>query len=53
MPLKYMGKKKTLKTTTVEPVLKDRSIGHKDIVSQDRWSLVTGSFTLNVAPAKN
>ncbi len=25
----------------VEPVLKDHPIGHKNIVSQDRWSLVT------------
>ncbi len=31
---------------TVEPVLKDRPIVHKNVVSQDRWSLVTGSFTL-------
>ncbi len=31
---------------TVEPVLKDHPIGHKNMVSQDRWSLVTGSFTL-------
>ena len=31
---------------TVEPVLKDCLIGHKNKVSQDRWSLVTGSFTL-------
>ncbi len=29
---------------TVEPILKDRAIGHR--VAQDRWSLVTGSFTL-------
>ncbi len=28
---------------TVEPVLKDCPIGHKIMVSQDRWSLVTGS----------
>ncbi len=26
---------------TVEPVLKDHPIGHKNIVAQDRWSLVT------------
>ncbi len=31
---------------TVEPVLKDRLICHKNRVSQDRWSLVTGSITL-------
>ncbi len=31
---------------TVEPVLKDRPIGHKYVVSQDRWSLVTGSVFL-------
>ncbi len=28
---------------TLEPVLKDHSISHK-CISQDRWSLVTGSF---------
>ncbi len=32
--------------STVEPMLEDHPIGHKNIVSQDRWSLVTGSFTL-------
>ena len=31
---------------TVEPVLKDHPIGHENMVSQDRWSLVTGQFTL-------
>ncbi len=31
---------------TVEPVLKDHPIGHQNMVSQNRWSLVTGSFTL-------
>ncbi len=31
---------------TVEPVLKDRPTGHKNMISQDRWSLVTGSVTL-------
>ncbi len=31
---------------TVEPVLIDHPFGHKNMVSQDRWSLVTGSFTL-------
>ncbi len=31
---------------TVEPVLKDHPIGHTNVVSQDRWSLVTGSITL-------
>ncbi len=34
------------KSTTVEPVLKDAPIGHKNVVSQDRWSLVTGSVAL-------
>ncbi len=33
-------------TSTVEPVLKDHPVDHKNMVSQDRWSLVTGSFTL-------
>ncbi len=34
---------------TVEPVLnmlKECPIGNENIVSQDRWYLVTGSFTL-------
>ncbi len=31
---------------TVEPVLKDHPIGHKNVVYQDRWSLVTGSVVL-------
>ena len=31
---------------TVEPVLEDRPIGHKNVVSQDRWSLVTGSVAM-------
>ena len=30
---------------TVEHILKDHPIGHKYLVSQDRWSLVTGSVT--------
>ena len=35
---------------TVEPVLKNHAIGH---VSEDRWPLVIGSFTLNVGLKKN
>ncbi len=31
---------------TAEPVLKGCPIGHKNVVSQDRWSLVTSSFAL-------
>ncbi len=31
---------------TVEPVLKDHPICHTNVVSQNRWSLVTGSVTL-------
>ncbi len=31
---------------TVESVLKDHPIGHKNVVCQARWSLVTGSFVL-------
>ena len=31
---------------TAEPVLKDHPIGHTNVVSQDRWSLVTGSVTM-------
>ncbi len=31
--------------STVKPVLKDHPIGHKNVVCQDRWSLVTGSVT--------
>ncbi len=30
----------------VETVLKDHPIGHKSVVSQDRWPLLTGSITL-------
>ena len=32
--------------STVKPVLKDNPIGHKNVVCQDRWSLVTGSVIL-------
>ena len=32
------------KTYTVEPVLKDYLSGHKTMISQDSWSLVTGSI---------
>ncbi len=32
--------------STLELVLKGHPIGHKNRVSQDRWSLVAGSFTL-------
>ncbi len=32
--------------STVEPVWEDHPLGHKNMVSHDRWSLVTGSFTL-------
>ncbi len=40
--------------STVECVLKDHPIGHKNVVSQDRWFLVTGSVILKVGPsAKN
>ncbi len=31
---------------TVEPVLEDHPMGHKNVVSQDRWSLVTGLTTM-------
>ena len=31
---------------TVEAVLKDHPIGHKNVVCQDRWSLLTGSVIL-------
>ncbi len=30
----------------LEPVLRDHPFGHKEVVSQDRWSLVTGSVVL-------
>ncbi len=36
----------TVSTYTVEHVLKAYLIGHKSLVAEDRWSLVTGSFTL-------
>ncbi len=32
--------------STVEPVLKDQPFGEKNMLSQDRWSLVTGSVVL-------
>ncbi len=35
-----------LHVTTMEPVLKDYTIAHKNVDSQHRWSLVTGSITL-------
>ncbi len=38
---------------TVEPVLKDCYIGDKNKVSQDRWSLVTSSFTLKCKTCQN
>ena len=34
------------KHCTVKSVLKDHPIGHKNVVCQDRWSLVTGSVIL-------
>ncbi len=33
------------KRYTVEPVLKDRPISHKNMASQDGWSLLTDLFT--------
>ncbi len=36
----------SLYTCTAEPVLKDHPIGHKNVVCQDRWSLVTGLVIL-------
>ncbi len=35
-----------LRHTVVEPVLKDYTMGHANVVSGDRWSLVAGSITL-------
>ncbi len=32
-------------TSTIEPVLKDDPIGHKNVICQDTRSLVTGSVT--------
>ena len=37
---------KLVQAGTVEPVLKDHPIGHKNIFCQDRRSLVTGCFIL-------
>ncbi len=31
---------------TLEPVLKDHPFRHRNVVSQDRWSLVPGSIAL-------
>ncbi len=36
----------TLPGNKVKYVLKDHPIGHKNVVCQDRWSLVTGSVIL-------
>ncbi len=36
----------TLHLLAVKPVLKDYPIGHKNVVSHDRWSLVTDSVLL-------
>ena len=36
----------TINVYTVEPVLKDHPIGHRNVVCQDRWSLVTGSVIM-------
>ncbi len=47
LPTMYEGCTSKRSTDTVEPVLKHCHIGHKNVVSQDRWSLVTGSLTLN------
>ena len=33
---------------TVEPVLKDHPIGHKNVVWHGRWSLVTARFSYNL-----
>ncbi len=33
-------------TMKVKPFLKDHPTGHKDVVSQNMWCLVTGSITL-------
>ncbi len=32
--------------STVEPTLKDHLFDHKNMVPEDRWSLVAGLFTL-------
>ncbi len=31
---------------TFQPIMKDHPVGHKNTISQDRWSLVTGSVIL-------
>ncbi len=42
----YKPKKMEMDTVTVEPVLKDHPIRHKNVVSQHRWSLVIGSVEI-------
>ncbi len=36
---------KSALNSTVEPVLEDHTIDHENVVSQDRFFLVTGSIT--------
>ncbi len=38
-------------TSTVETVLKDHAMGHTNVVSEDRWSLVAGSFPFKYRPS--
>ncbi len=41
-PLFTHGGAQNVSSRTVETVWKDHPIGHKNVVCQDRWSLVTG-----------
>ncbi len=43
--------RKALLIHTVEPLLKECSTGHDNVVSKDRWSLVAHSITLNIGPS--
>ncbi len=43
---KYRASQYVLDQCTVEPVLKDHRISNKNVVCQDRWSLVRGSVIL-------
>ena len=44
--LQIISPRKWLNNDTVEPSLKDHPIGQKNVVSQDKWSLATGSVIL-------
>ncbi len=44
MRTKVISHFQSVAASRVEPVLKDHPTGHKNVVCQDRWSLVTLRF---------